>query len=222
MESLFFVTVCTIIISKVGSNYSTSSGDVNSVMPCKGWRVLYALDLRAKHNDRNVNYWRDTSMGAQAKKTETTGINLVGNRKMKKVDSKRVQKDAYTTMFPNRSQLSSTGFLKLYTLYFMSNAGRAVYGKEILDEIEDIFSGSIWKPSHGTLYPMLTKLEATGMITEDKNETITTEASSRPVKKYYRITPEGLAYMESQKDSFLHAVAASGKFFNQVLKKMYK
>ncbi len=143
------------------------------------------------------------------------GLNLVGNFKMKKKEDKRLYKNAYNKLFSVNGQLSSTNFLRLYTLFMLRTLNRPVYGKEVLDELNSMYDNSDWKFSHGTLYPILTKMEAAGLIVVD--EDMTTK-----VRKYYRITPDGEDFLESQIDEFKASIMTSGKFFNKVISQLYK
>ena len=94
----------------------------------------------------------------------------------------------YNRIFP--SKMSTKSFVRLYTLHLLCNH-REMYGKEISGEIESAF-GSKWKPSHGTLYPLLKTLETEGYLIGEW------EDEDKKTKKSYRITKQGREYYENE------------------------
>lgn len=109
----------------------------------------------------------------------------------------------YSTFMLNK--LSSSMFLKLYSLAFMINSKDSVYGKEILDYINS-FNIS-WKPSHGTLYPILNKMAEENLIE------LTYECDGR---KYYIITDWGRSYYKSRKAEFKKMLVDTSKFYKTI------
>ena len=136
-------------------------------------------------------------------------INLIGNYKLLKKKN-REYKGEYARFFPTK--ISSTNFLTLYSLFILDTKGEPVYGKEILNDIGAMLDSNVWKPSHGTLYPLLTEMENRGLI---KTDLITKS------KKFYTITDEGKKYLEEQLVIFKSILVSSGNFFNNVVSKMY-
>jgi DNA-binding PadR family transcriptional regulator len=65
---------------------------------------------------------------------------------------------------------------------------REMYGFEIMRAID--------LPS-GTVYPLLDRVEAAGWATARAEDT-TPQAEGRPRRKYYRITPEGVAAVREE------------------------
>ncbi|MDD3654642.1 MAG: PadR family transcriptional regulator [Desulfotomaculaceae bacterium] len=55
------------------------------------------------------------------------------------------------------------GLLAYYVLNLLSN--KQMYGKQIIDHITNMTSGS-WKPSPGSIYPLLQKMVRLGLVTE--------------------------------------------------------
>lgn len=109
----------------------------------------------------------------------------------------------YSTFMLNK--MSSSMFLKLYSLSFMINRGDAVYGKEILDYINS-FNVS-WKPSHGTLYPILNDMANEGLIS------FSYECDGR---KYYTITTWGEQYYRDRAGDFKKMLSATAKFYRTI------
>lgn len=134
-------------------------------------------------------------------------LNLIRGYKRKEIIIPKEYKNEYKRMFP--SKMSSTNFLSMYTLYYIYKAGQPVYGKEILNEIENTFDSNVWKPSHGTLYPLLRKL------VKEKLLEVYTETK---LKKYYIITELGKETIKNEIPELREIILSSSKFFNKVYK----
>lgn len=137
-------------------------------------------------------------------------LNLIGKYQPRKKDDRHNYKGNYQRLFP--SKMSSSGFLTLFSLYILDKKNEPVYGREIINEIERMMDSTVWKPSHGTLYPILEKLEKEGLVQ------IVKEENSR---KYYIITEEGREFLDTKKDDFKDMLTSSSRFFNSVINKMY-
>ncbi|MCR3758689.1 PadR family transcriptional regulator [Clostridium felsineum] len=142
--------------------------------------------------------------------SKNNALNLIGSFEIKKTSSKRAYKGEYNRMFP--AKMSSSNFLSLYTLFLLSNKSEPIYGKQILQEIQDTIDIDVWKPSHGTLYPLLNDMEKNNLI-EVVKET--------PSKKYYTITKLGKKELDLRLDEFKDMLIQSSNFFNKVISKMY-
>lgn len=84
-------------------------------------------------------------------------------------------------------------FLKYVVLTIISK--NSTYGYEIIKTIENCSEGK-WKPSAGSIYPILDSLESGNLI----------QSGEADRKKVYTITPEGLAaleHMTRKKDELL-------------------
>lgn len=136
-------------------------------------------------------------------------INLIGDFVQER-DDNHTYKGEYNRLFPTK--LSSSAFLTLYTLYTLNANKETMFGTEILDEISEMLGESAWKPSHGTLYPLLKRLETEGLIY------VADETKS---KKYYGITFAGKQYLKENMESFKTMLAASSNFFSRVMIRMY-
>ncbi|MDO7785654.1 PadR family transcriptional regulator [Desulforamulus aquiferis] len=79
------------------------------------------------------------------------------------------------------------GFIRVHILYHASLA--PVYGLELIRELED----HGYHVSPGTMYPILSKLEADGLLISEK---INVEGK---IRKYYSLTKEGCAILEEAK-----------------------
>lgn len=137
--------------------------------------------------------------------------NLIGGFSSKKSPE---FKGSYTRMFPTK--LSSSSFLELYTLQILNKKPGPVYGFEILKEINKSLTDSAWNPSHGTLYPALSRLENRGSVKGTK------ENESNPKSKtYWEITDAGRIELDHQIDSFKEALISSNNFFSKVVENLY-
>ncbi len=84
------------------------------------------------------------------------------------------------------------GMLELFAL---SECGRGPSsGKDVVDRIER-YTGGIWKPSPGSVYPVLQRLEERGAIRSKLEER--TGEGKREIK--YQITPGGKNLLEREK-----------------------
>lgn len=82
------------------------------------------------------------------------------------------------------------GDLKLVLLALIAEQPR--HGYQLIRTIEEMFGGA-YSPSPGTVYPTLTMLEEMGYAK--------VEAQEGETRKLYRITPEGTAYLEENRDA---------------------
>lgn len=83
------------------------------------------------------------------------------------------------------------GSTTLLVLALLKN--REMYGYEIIEELERR-SNQVFKLKEGTLYPILHGLEKDRLVTARQ-----AEAPSGRVRRYYRITKEGLKALEDKK-----------------------
>jgi PadR family transcriptional regulator, regulatory protein PadR len=89
------------------------------------------------------------------------------------------------------------GVLGLLLLYLLS--AQEDYGYSLVVRLQDQgFSGL----SEGTVYPALTRLEASGLL-----EAQLVRSSSGPARKYYRPTDAGLAELQQSADKWHRLVA---------------
>lgn len=98
------------------------------------------------------------------------------------------------------SQALVAASLKPIVLSILSQ-GEA-YGYEIMNRVDVLSEGKLqW--SAGTLYPLMHRLEARGLV-----EVIWRPSSSGPRRKYYRLTQKGLGALETEKRQWLdvHAI----------------
>lgn len=113
----------------------------------------------------------------------------------------------YSTMHLNKS--SSNDFLKLYTLTFILEKGRPVYGKEVISRIRSFHTA--WTPSHGTLYPLLDKMIEEGLIEH---------SHSKNIKKYYNITEKGKEYYVKEIPKFREMLISTVDFYTTAVREM--
>lgn len=114
----------------------------------------------------------------------------------------------YSTFVLNR--LSSSTFLELYTLSCILERKDAVYGMEILNRINKFETA--WKPSHGTLYPILDKMVKNRLIE------FVYEADG---KKYYDITEEGKVYYNDRAKEFKKDLVSASRFFRAISNELF-
>jgi DNA-binding MarR family transcriptional regulator len=82
----------------------------------------------------------------------------------------------------------------------MSEPGRELYGFEVMR--------ATGLPS-GTVYPLLTRLEAAGWLAV-RDEGTDPKAEGRPARRYYRITDAGRGAVGAEMDRLAEALAALG------------
>jgi len=87
-----------------------------------------------------------------------------------------------------RERLFDAGDLKLVILKLLSESPS--YGYQLMKRMEERLSGG-YTPSAGVIYPTLTMLDEEGF---------TSEKTSDANKKVYSVTPEGLAYLQQNKE----------------------
>jgi DNA-binding PadR family transcriptional regulator len=86
-----------------------------------------------------------------------------------------------------RGRLFDAGDVRLVVLRLLSD--QPSYGYQLIKSMEQSLSGG-YTPSAGVIYPTLTMLEEEGLAT----------ASTENNKKVYSLTPEGIAYLEANKE----------------------
>lgn len=109
----------------------------------------------------------------------------------------------YSTFVLNR--LSSSTFLELYTLSCILKKKDAIYGMEILNKINKF--DIPWKPSHGTLYPILENMVKRELIE------FVYQADGR---KFYDITEYGIEYYRDRSKEFRKDLVESSKFYRAI------
>lgn len=114
----------------------------------------------------------------------------------------------YSTIVFNK--MSSSNFLKMYTLSCLIKKEGEVYGKEILDYINSF--GTAWQPSHGTFYPVLDSMVKDNLIEK---------AYEYESRKYYKITETGKQYYEERANDFKKMLIDSSKFYNTIAKGLH-
>lgn len=105
----------------------------------------------------------------------------------------------------NDNKFSSGIFLELYTLNLMIKKDDCVYGKEVTDYIGS-FNLS-WKPSNGTMYPIIEKMLTKGLIEV---------ATKKERKKLYKITEKGRIYYNERAAEFKQMLIESANFYNTI------
>jgi DNA-binding PadR family transcriptional regulator len=97
-------------------------------------------------------------------------------------------RDPFTS---GRERLFDAGDLKLVILKLLAESPS--YGYQLMKRMEERLSGG-YTPSAGVIYPTLTMLDEEGFASGS-----TSEAN----KKVYSVTPEGLAYLQQNKERVL-------------------
>ena len=90
-----------------------------------------------------------------------------------------------------------------------------MYGKEIINEIEDRFSGQ-WKPSHGLVYPILRELEKEGLV---QGEWI--GDSNKKTIRIYEITDKGREAYDREKDNHKEIFSQSYAIMETLMGDLY-
>ncbi|MBB6066513.1 PadR family transcriptional regulator [Methanococcus maripaludis] len=98
------------------------------------------------------------------------------------------------------------GVLELCVLTLLNK--RDYYGYELINEISKSIS-----ISEGTIYPLLRRLKADGLLT-----TYLMESSSGPPRKYYKITEKGREIRESQAKEWIEFSKKVNELINSGVK----
>lgn len=122
---------------------------------------------------------------------------------------------AYNKLFPNK--MSTNSFLTIYTLHILSEKNDKMYGKEIIDKIEERFN-STFKPSHGLMYPILRKLEEEGLLRAEWEG----NDPSKKTKRYYQITTKGKLALDDESENFKPVVYESFLLLNRIMSDLYQ
>lgn len=89
--------------------------------------------------------------------------------------------------------LRMTAQVQRVLLLFLQDPSRRYYGLEIAREAE---------LQRGTLYPILARLEAAGLVTSEW-EAIDPHREGRRPRRYYTLTPEGLRQAVQVRDTLI-------------------
>ncbi|AVB75635.1 PadR family transcriptional regulator [Methanococcus maripaludis] len=98
------------------------------------------------------------------------------------------------------------GVLELCVLTLLNK--RDYYGYELINEISKSIS-----ISEGTIYPLLRRLKADGLLT-----TYLMESSSGPPRKYYKLTEKGKEVRESQAEEWIEFSKKVNELINSGVK----
>jgi DNA-binding PadR family transcriptional regulator len=83
------------------------------------------------------------------------------------------------------------GLLPYYVLRLLS--GDKMYGKKILDRIKEMSGGS-WKPSPGSIYPLLRRMVRLGLVSEYLDD------GNGHLKRIYELTDAGRAALSEMRE----------------------
>lgn len=119
----------------------------------------------------------------------------------------------YNRLFPLK--VSTNTFITIYTLHLLNQHGK-LYGKEIINRIEDRFKGK-WKPSHGLVYPILRELENEGLVTA---EWIGDEG--KKTIRMYNITNAGREAFDVERDRHEAAFMESFVMMETLMSDLYQ
>lgn len=121
---------------------------------------------------------------------------------------------SYNRLFPQK--MSTNSFLTIYALHVLAERNDKMYGKEIIDKIEARFN-STFKPSHGLMYPILRKLEESGLVRAQWEGNDPTKKT----KRYYQITQKGKLALDEEAENFKPMVYESFMMINSIMKDLY-
>jgi DNA-binding PadR family transcriptional regulator len=91
-----------------------------------------------------------------------------------------------------------------------------MYGKEIIDRIEERFNNS-FKPSHGIMYPLLRKLEEEGLVQAEWGG----DDPTKKTKRFYKITTKGRLALEEEAEQFKPIVYESYILMTSIIEDLY-
>jgi len=119
---------------------------------------------------------------------------------------------AYNRLFPVK--VSTNAFLTIYTLHLLQ--GGRLYGKEIINAIEERFAGQ-WKPSHGLVYPILRELEKEGLV---KGEWM--GDNNKKTIRIYEITKAGRKAYDRERDHHKDIFGQSFSIMETLMSDLYE
>lgn len=111
-------------------------------------------------------------------------------------------------------KLSSQNFLGIYIMHIIIESGEPLYGSQVIVKIGEMFNEDIWRPSNGTLYPLLSQMVKEGLL----EEAFTDKKNN---KKMYDITEKGRRLFYERKSTLKPMLSESELFFNKVYKELY-
>lgn len=106
---------------------------------------------------------------------------------------KESEEESFKTSMFHRPQGAPRGLLVHYVLHRI--AQKPAHGYEILQDIESKTEGA-WRPGAGSIYPMLKKMVAEGLITEEST------GKERVDHRTYHITKKGLEHVKMARQFF--------------------
>ncbi|MFZ7119753.1 MAG: PadR family transcriptional regulator [Eubacteriaceae bacterium] len=109
-------------------------------------------------------------------------------------------------------KISMTAIVKLLILNMLSK--EQLYGNKIIDNITLIFKDK-WAPSPGMIYPLLRQLEDEGHIMGWWSEPV------KRTTRYYKITDEGLEYLEIIKKNYQVLINDSIQMLESIINAVY-
>jgi PadR family transcriptional regulator PadR len=114
-----------------------------------------------------------------------------------KDEERRKYKGIYNRFMMQPAKISTTGFVRLYVLYMLTEKKDEMYGLEMIEQIKKDFAHvSRWKPNSSVMYPILKRLSNQGYLAYYKEDPTTNS------RKYYKITRAGKQYYREQKDKY--------------------
>ena len=125
-----------------------------------------------------------------------------------------VYKGKYNKLFPQK--MSTNSFLTIYVLHVLGEKNDKMYGKEIIDRIEDRFNSS-FKPSHGIMYPLFRKLEEEGLVHAEWDG----DDPTKKTRRYYQITTRGKLALEEEVEHFKPVAYESYILMSNIIKDLY-
>ena len=107
--------------------------------------------------------------------------------------TKPATKDEFSSSVSVKLHSAPKGLLRHYILHKISQ--KPIHGYEVIQDIDSKTEGA-WKPGAGSLYPILKKLLAEGLIESDAGK------SEEPTRRIYQITPKGRDELKKSKEIF--------------------
>ena len=125
------------------------------------------------------------------------------------VKKDKVFMNKYQTLAP--AKMSTQGLMKLFVMDYLIKVEKA-YGKDILTHFGEVYTQSVWNPSHGTLYPLIKNMLANGEIIEDGID---------KTKKYFKLTESGLREYVHIKEEMHQQIDDMLLFYASVKREIY-
>ena len=154
--------------------------------------------------------------------SEKVGFDLMkGYHLILKENNRRGFQGKFDTFMSAKAMMSTSRVYAFFTLFLLVENDKKIgwdkeeiYGARIVKELKWMADQS-YGLSHSTLYPILAKLEAEGLVYSERSK-------EEPRRRIYFITEKGKAEFEQQKQTFQQETLSSYVFYQRIYQRIYQ